>query len=75
MAGTLSEPVLQMCPERCGATGANVYRAAGHPLTCPWMMREARRCSEHDELLRPDELECPHPATGEEDPDPHRRLS
>lgn len=75
MAGTLSEPVLQECPKRCGATGADVYRAAAHPLTCEWMMYEAERCNDHDELLRPDELECPYPGPDEEDPDPHRRRS
>lgn len=40
-------------------TGADVYRADAHPISCTWMMRDAQRCSTHDELLRPDEIADP----------------
>lgn len=69
------EMVLDRCPGECGATGMNVYRADGHPTSCVWMMREARRCAHHDELLRPDEPTCPAPDVDEEADDPHGRLA
>jgi hypothetical protein len=64
--------VLTTCPD-CSVTGPDVYRAEAHPLTCDWMMTRANRCNEHDELLRPDESDCPFPDEDEESPDPHRR--
>jgi hypothetical protein len=65
--------ILTECPAACGVTGVDVYRAQAHPTTCRWMMREARRCIEHDELLRPDEPRCPAPDVPEEAFDPHSR--
>ena len=67
-------PVLTECPDNCGVIDKGVYRADAHPLTCDWMMSRARRCNPHDELLRPDEPECPFPDADEELEDPHRRL-
>jgi hypothetical protein len=67
-----TEPILTVCPH-CHVTGADVYRAEAHPVTCNWMMREVDRCNIHDELLRPDEPKCPCPEVDEEHPDPHRR--
>ena len=67
-------PVLTDCPDPgCNVTGADVYRAEAHPISCAWMMRDARRCSEHDELLRPDEATCPTPDLDEDTPDAHGR--
>lgn len=69
--------VLEKCPEG-DATGPDVYRAHGHSkgTACHWMMMDARRCGEHDELLRPDEDTCPYPDAPEEDEnqDQHNRL-
>jgi hypothetical protein len=53
--------------------GRDVYLAEAHPVTCEWMMRTARRCAEHDELLRPDEAGCPTPHVPNEWFDPHDR--
>lgn len=61
------------CPE-CTVSGADVYRADAHPISCAWMMRTARRCGDHDELLRPDEATCPAPTVDEDADDPHGRL-
>lgn len=61
------------CPGGCGATGAEVYQAEAHPTSCDWMMKICPRCSEHDELLRPDEPSCPYPDVPEETPNPHGR--
>ncbi len=63
--------ILEQCP-RCGAAGPDVYRAAAHHFGCAWSFY-ARRCDEHDELLRPDEPGCPHPEAPEDDRDPHGR--
>jgi len=70
-----TEELLTTCPgPGCTpVTGADVYRADAHPLTCQWMMRVARRCAIHDELLRPDEPDCPTPDVYEETSDPHNR--
>lgn len=65
----------EVCPGGCGVTGPDVYRAYAHPTSCRWMMREARRCAHHDELLRPDELACPFPSVPEEALNPHARTS
>lgn len=67
--------VQAVCPGGCGVTGTDVYRAEAHPTSCHWMMREARRCIQHDELLRPDEPECPFPSLDDETPNPHGRTS
>lgn len=64
--------VLTKCPT-CPVAGVDVYRAEAHPVSCKWMMHTAHRCNIHDELLRPDEPECPAPEVDEEHPDPHRR--
>jgi hypothetical protein len=72
MTMTETEAVLDACPE-CSVTGPDVYRAGAHPTSCRWMMRTARRCLEHDELLRPDEADCPAPDVDEEADDPHGR--
>jgi hypothetical protein len=66
--------IATVCPGGCGATGPDVYRAEGHRLFCDWMMSRARRCAEHDELLRPDEATCPAPDVPEETDDAHGRL-
>lgn len=68
-----STVVLFECPDQCGAIDDNVYTVDGHPITCDWMMIVARRCGQHDELLRPDEPECPTPDVDEEAPDAHAR--
>lgn len=72
--------ILTECPT-CDATGPeNVYRAAGHPTSCSWMMDNEHRCVQHDELLLPDEETCPNPEAEEpEDEDDfidvHNRLA
>jgi len=71
-----SEVMAVQCPGGCGVSGTrDTYRAAAHPTSCNWMMSVCPRCSEHDELLQPNEPTCPYPETAEDDPDPHRRLS
>jgi hypothetical protein len=64
--------VLTACPD-CDVTGPDVYRAEAHPTSCRWMMDNEHRCIQHDELLRPDETECPAPNVDEEADDPHAR--
>jgi hypothetical protein len=67
------EQLLTSCPGPCQLTGPEVYRAQAHMIVCNWMMQRARRCHAHDELLRPDEAECPTPWVPDETSDPHDR--
>ena len=68
----MTAEILTECPD-CDVTGSDAYRAEAHPVSCSWMMRSIQRCSEHDELLRPDEPTCPAPDVPEEADDPHNR--
>lgn len=65
-------PALDQCPT-CNVSGDQVYVAAEHPVFCTWMMKSARRCAEHDELLMPGETMCPFPEISEDWADPHNR--
>jgi hypothetical protein len=72
--GREKAPVLDACPDpSCSVTGPEVYRADAHPIFCGWMMGNLNRCPQHDELLRPDESECPAPDADEDSDDPHNR--
>lgn len=72
---TTASPLHTTCPgPGCTpVTGPEVYVADAHPITCTWMMSVGRRCRQHDELLRPDEEQCPTPDVPEEWHDPHNR--
>ena len=74
---TTAEELHDICPGP-GCTpvrGPDVYRADAHPITCDWMMHVARRCNPHDELLRPDEADCPAPDVDDWWHDPHNRTN
>lgn len=76
---TETPEILEVCPgPGCHpepVKGPKVYLSDAHPITCDWMMSVARRCGQHDELLRPDEPECPAPDVPEEAEDPHGRTN